>query len=98
MNETDLAKIKKDFEEIKANRPKSAEPIANKKDEPSSANTIKEAPVEVKKEEAKKEDNTGLFIGLGIGGGVIILGLIGAVGYLVWKQRKDAKKSVVEKK
>ncbi len=92
LTEADLAKIKSDFETTKANRPKSTTPVQNTNTPTNSGqeNTIKEAIVEPKKEESK-DNNNALFIGLGIGGGVIILGLLGAVGYLVWKQQKTAK-------
>jgi Bacterial protein of unknown function (DUF916) len=91
LTEADLAKIKSDFETTKANRPKSNTPVQNANNTPNNneANNIKEAVVEEKKEEPA--NNNALFIGLGIGGGIIILGLIGVIGYLVWKQQKDAK-------
>lgn len=86
-----LATLKKDFETTKANRPKSSDPVTTSKTDAANnvSNTIKEATPEPAKTDST--NNNGLLIGLGISGGVIILGLIGAVAFLIWKQRKDAK-------
>ena len=96
ITQADLDKMKKDFEDTNAKRPKSNDPVTKPTDSNKNEGggiTISESGV--KKEEVKNENNS-LFIGLGIGAGVIIIGLIAVVAYLVWKQRKDAKNSTVE--
>jgi|GEM_PF-1093334 hypothetical protein len=96
ITQADLDKMKKDFEDTNAKRPKSNDPVTKPTDSNKNEGggiTITESGI--KKDEVKN-DNNSLFIGLGIGAGVIIIGLIAVVAYLVWKQRKDAKDSTVE--
>jgi len=96
ITQADLDKMKKDFEDTKAKRPRSNDPVTTPSDSNKNDNggiTISESGI---KKEENKNDNNMLFIGLGIGAGVIILGLIVVVAYLLWKQKKDSKTSTVE--